>query len=259
MSPKYYVILSLALLSSYEHLAQAADFDGLKEFGFIQITEHCEEVPFDKALEMAAPEGCKILVDAKIIPKRAEKVTNKIIFTKRKKPSAINQLPPFDPELRVTLLAAIQIELDRHIIYAVIQSMTEAEAMIDKLCVDKLPLPQLKRLPHGLARLLWRGCRLDQLTMSLVYGSAGGEEVNIDTPKPTEDDAQKQVAEILSLPEFTDSATVLASFGTNSFQVAFIISDKYLTHGSGSENGFICLKSAPVEVIGIMNGRKLVL
>jgi hypothetical protein len=257
MTYKYYAMVSIALLTAYENIAKAADITDLSAFGFIQITEApVEEIALEKILEKAATVGCNILVDPKILPKTGAK-NNQISFAKRTKAKPINNHPPFDQDMKAKLLAAIKVELDLLLVYAKIQDMSSAEAKIDSLYVINLPPSKLVNLGSEFARILWRGCRPDQLALSLVYGSAGGEEVNEDSPKPTEEEAKAQVGEIASLPEFTNNTTVLAGFGTNNFRVAFKIKDKYLTDGSKTENGFICSKKAPVEVLAITCGRKM--
>lgn len=102
---------------------------------------------------------------------------------------------------------------------------------------------------------LWRGCTGDQILNMARTGTAGGVgEPDINTPKPTEEEAIKQVGELAKLPEFTNLVSKAQQFGRNHFVGVFQIHVAYITKGSGTEGGWICKDSAPVTIVGWKEG-----
>lgn len=274
MLKKHFVFIYLALLIGSGHLAHAADesykgisnyqaqdVEDLLEFGFVLVPQIDEELIKEDA-EKTVAEGCNILIDNKFLPKAEKLVKPKTAikfasFSKRSE-SATKKNLPLNPLMKQSLLDALQVELAQGLPHAIILDIATASAKLDKLIVNVLPTPKiLNDGEGGLIRILWRGCRPDQLAKNLVYGSAGGEPANKDAPKPSEKQAQLQVSELISLPEFTSNPGISRSFGTNNFMVAFKINNKYLAQGSGTEQGLVCANNAPVEVIGIVSGRNL--
>ena len=139
-----------------------------------------------------------------------------------------------------------------------IESIEQAQRLVRSLMVTKLPESGFRKSDSGeLFQILYRGCRYDQLAAYLVFGTAGACQINSEVLNPSEEQACLQVGEYTGLTEFTNNKSVLNSFGTNGFYVAFKINNKYLTLGSASENGFVCSLSAPVQVMAIMPGRCL--
>lgn len=225
---KFSTLFSLILLTSYIPQASAMEPEDVELIDFIEVNN--------------------IIDDKKtgLIP--AQKIM-KINFAKRQKAPALNC-----DELFVVINNILE-TMDENEIN---QSAVEVNAKVLRLLTIKLPESRMLNYGNGiLFHILYRGCHCEQLAMILVFGSAGGQAVNYQVGNPTEEEALEQVGESSRLPEFTNDKSVFTRFGTNSYCIAVKINNKYLTPGSRAENGFVALANAPVEVIGIMHGRRL--
>lgn len=145
----------------------------------------------------------------------------------------------------------------------VLQMQKESE-VLEKTYTYKLPLPtamihvkQYVKIKSEDKMTLWRGCSREQLMGIANKGSAGGVNPEVDTRPPTEQEAKDQVGERISIPEFTCDPQVAQGFGTDTFIAAVKIPAKFLTKGSNTEAGWVCLPSAPVKLLAWKEGGSL--
>jgi hypothetical protein len=139
--------------------------------------------------------------------------------------------------------------------------MQKEEPILQRTYNYKLPFPsdmknvkQHVKVKSEKEMILWRGCNRDQLLGIAKKGSAGGLDFDLDTRPPTEQEAKDQVGERISIPEFTCDPTVAQGFATGTFIAAVKIPAKYLTKGSNTESGWVCLPSAPVKLLAWKEG-----
>lgn len=105
--------------------------------------------------------------------------------------------------------------------------------------------------------ILWRGCRADQLVKMVRHHSAGGVPCDIAVNAPPYERAGAQVGESLSLPEFTSNPAIAEQFGKGIVVAVFAIPKRYLQEGSVSEQGWVCERAAPVELLAWKEGEPL--
>lgn len=105
---------------------------------------------------------------------------------------------------------------------------------------------------------VFRGCTGEQL-IRMATGQPNPSVTN-----PTKDEARNQVAELAlahvpieeRLVEFSTDLEIAEGFGTGQFVAVVQIDAKYLTKGSGTEDGWVAYPSAPCEIIGWKQGRE---
>lgn len=241
MSIKYFIAIYLALFASYSEIVSAMEPENvLEKFGFKEVLPgDQEEESFEVKLEKAASHGCRIVVDHSKI---------KLSFSHKKKTEVYDNKD---------LFAAIQTILALDDPYAIMKTKEEAESLVAKLIVSQFPESKLIPIGNGeLCHILYRGCNARQLALIIVFGSAGGNAVDYNIRKPTDEEARRQVGELDRLPEFTKNISNASSFSVDAYYIAVKIKQKYLTQGSVSENGLVALPEAPVEIIAIKHGRQ---
>lgn len=107
----------------------------------------------------------------------------------------------------------------------------------------------------GIDVILWRGCHRSNPELELLQmvrnGTAGGEFLNVNISRPSEEGSLHQVGEKTfgELTEYSTNPTVSSGFGRGSYVVATSINTKYLTKGSGVEGGWVCNNAAPARVL----------
>lgn len=107
-------------------------------------------------------------------------------------------------------------------------------------------------------RILYRGCKPDQLAEMLVFDSAGGKGANPKTGKPSERKSVDQVAEKERLPEFSSSPSIAQRFSTGTLIIQCRIKKEYLYQGSNTEIGLVTNHDAPIEILKWGLGRGFV-
>ncbi len=105
---------------------------------------------------------------------------------------------------------------------------------------------------------LLRGSRMVSAAKMKEKGCARGDVADANCGRPTEQEATSQVGgskagesltEHKKFPEFTTSMFWAQSYATDCI-VLVAIQKKYLTKGSGSEDGWICYDAAPCKLMG---------
>jgi|GEM_PF-3112860 len=104
--------------------------------------------------------------------------------------------------------------------------------------------------------LVWRGLNAKQLITMTKNKSAGNASADPNTPAPSECAASRQVAEYESLPEFTANPAIAEQFGTNGYVGLFAVKGRFLSPGSGIEEGWVAGQSAPAELVLFREGRQ---
>ncbi len=246
---KYTPLFLLALLATYIPQAHAMESKSLECFGFVEVSDNTDDEPSEQVLADAIPECCHVALNRKAVPVSTTKIVTINLPKRTPKPTRnIN-----NQELLTSINNLLSSQTN-----SAIEDTEKALAQFSKLINKQFPGSRILNSSSGeLFHILYRGCGCDQLAMNLVFGSAGGDVINYDIGRPSEEEVKSQVAERNRLPEFTNSKSVASRFGTNNFCVAFKINSKYLTPGSGTENGFVTYNSAPVEVIAITHGRRI--
>lgn len=96
--------------------------------------------------------------------------------------------------------------------------------------------------------ILWRGTSGVCVRDMEVHKCASGTVCSPDVGRPTDAQAREQVGKGGKLPEFTTS-NGLSGYSFLHWLVVVRINTKYLARGSGSENGWVCLPEAPIDVL----------
>ncbi|MGW7255834.1 DUF4765 family protein [Streptomyces sp. NPDC054834] len=102
---------------------------------------------------------------------------------------------------------------------------------------------------------LYRGDDMARIRAMAEHNSAGGATPDANTPAPTEAQAGAQVSRGRLYPEFTADRYIARQFSRQGARgvVVVRIKAKYLTRGSESEEGWVALPGAPVEVVAIVD------
>ncbi|WP_162270011.1 DUF4765 family protein [Pseudomonas chlororaphis] len=133
---------------------------------------------------------------------------------------------------------------------------------------DDGPLPkelddEYKTLDYGLLRnkiserrnpdeeyILYRGTS-GMSVVNMLNNKSAGDNIDIETPAPSEGESKKQVGKGAFLPEFSTDSSVFDRFSRGRYGVVAKIKQRYLAAGSNSESGFVVNKSAPVKILEV--------
>ena len=166
----------------------------------------------------------------------------------------IDPTKPIGAPLPKEVTEAVNSELEK------LTNLTKEEKIItNKRLSDTYQntLPSPKKNYTNTTVLVWRGLNAKQLVSMAAHNSAGGVTANSGISKPSKEEVINQVGERGSLPEFTYDEKTAIGFGTNNYVAVFEINKAYLEQGSIVENGVICKKEAPVELLAWTKGRSL--
>ncbi|MCZ4122745.1 DUF4765 family protein [Streptomyces sp. H39-S7] len=104
---------------------------------------------------------------------------------------------------------------------------------------------------HGV--YLWRGTTPSNAARMVSNGSAGGRTADASVTAPDRASRQAQVGHGRQLPEFTTNPGVAEGYSFQKALVVVYIAAKYLSKGSGSEDGWVANPKAPLVVVDIVD------
>lgn len=103
--------------------------------------------------------------------------------------------------------------------------------------------------------VLYRGALMEDINAMVAHGSAGGRPADANTAAPSRRQASDQVRHGRRHPEFSTDRYIGRQFsrGGGRGVVVVMINSYYLAKGSGSEDGWVALASAPITVLHVVD------